>query len=100
MSAIRTMLGSVLALAACGAAASTASGDGLPVPFDGGDNAGVASRDGDFRYATVAAGGDTAVVKIAAGSATLTTVESRKTTVEPRIVAISVRRCWRDTDRV
>ena len=49
-------------------AASTASGDGLPVPFDGGDNAGVASRDGDFRYATVAAGGDTAVVKIATGS--------------------------------
>jgi len=68
MSAIRMMLGCVLALAACGGAASTASGDGLPVPFDGGDNAGVASRDGDFRYATVAAGGDTAVVKIAAGS--------------------------------
>jgi hypothetical protein len=62
------MLGCVLALVACGGAASTASGDGLPVPFDGGDNAGVASRDGDFRYATVAAGGDTAVVKIAAGS--------------------------------
>src|SRR4051812_5569867 len=32
-----------------------------------------------------------------AGSATLTTVESRKTTVEPRIVATRVRRCWRLT---
>jgi hypothetical protein len=26
----------------------------------------------------------------------LTTVESRKTTVDPRIVATSVMRCWRD----
>jgi hypothetical protein len=30
----------------------------------------------------------------------LTTVESRKTTVEPRIVATSVNRCWRVTRRV
>jgi hypothetical protein len=30
----------------------------------------------------------------------LTTVLSRKTTVEPRIVAISVKRCWRLTGRV
>ncbi len=32
-----------------------------------------------------------------AGSATLTTVASRKTTIEPKIVATSVSSCWRDT---
>src|SRR6476620_9312705 len=35
-----------------------------------------------------------------AGRATLTTVESRKTIVEPRIVATSVRRCCRDTHAI
>jgi hypothetical protein len=60
---LRSMLGFGLALTACGALAPAASADGLPVPFDGGDNTGVASLDGDFRYSTVAAGADTVAVK-------------------------------------
>jgi hypothetical protein len=65
---LHAMLGVGLALLLCGATAQAASGDGLPVPFDGGDNIGVASLDGDFRYATVAAGGSTAAVRIATGT--------------------------------
>jgi hypothetical protein len=65
---LHTTLGVGLALLACGATAQAASGDGLPVPFDGSDNAGVASLDGNFRYATVAAGGSTAAVRIATGT--------------------------------
>jgi hypothetical protein len=65
---MRWVLGCLLALAACGAAASTASGDGLPVPFDGGDNTGVRSHDGNYSYATAAAGANTVVLRIATGT--------------------------------
>jgi LPXTG-motif cell wall-anchored protein len=65
---LHATLGVGLALLLCGATAQAAAGDGLPVPFDGGDNAGVASLDGDFRYATVAAGRSTAAVRIATGT--------------------------------
>jgi len=48
------------------------------VPFDGGDNTGVASLDGGFRYATVAAGRDTVAVRTATGTGEIQrTVELR-----------------------
>jgi hypothetical protein len=47
---------------------ATAAADGLPVAFDAADNAGIASLDGELSYATAAAGGDTAVLKIARGT--------------------------------
>jgi hypothetical protein len=65
---LRSTLGLGLALLACGATAQAAAGDGLPVPYDGADNVGVAGPDGDFRYSAVGAGADTAVLRIATGS--------------------------------
>jgi hypothetical protein len=65
---LRSVFGLGLATVACAATAATASADGLPVPFDGGDNTGVASLDGGFRYATVAAGRDTVAVRTATGT--------------------------------
>ena len=53
---LRWTLGLGLIAITGAAGTTTAAADGLPVPFDGGDNAGVPTLDGDLRYSTVAAG--------------------------------------------
>ena len=45
-----------------------ASGDGLPVPFDTGDNVGVANPGGGVRYATIGAGDRTIAVRTGVGT--------------------------------
>ncbi len=74
-SKLRSVLGSGVALAACALLAPAASGDGLPLPLDGAENAGVRSPDGSWSYATVGwsydtvrTGGDTEVLRIATGT--------------------------------
>ena len=47
---LRSIVAGVLAGTACALAAPGAHGDGLPVPFDGGDNAGVAVPESAYRY--------------------------------------------------
>ena len=49
-------------------APATAVADGLPVPFDGGNNIGVQSLDGASRYATVATRDETVAVETATGN--------------------------------
>jgi len=52
------------ALAATALSPATADADGLPVPFDAADGAGVTSLDGSARYATVTAGNSTVAIRI------------------------------------
>ena len=57
-----------LLVAACALGAETASGDGLPVPFDDSDNVGVANPGGGVRYATIGAGDRTIAVRTGIGT--------------------------------
>jgi hypothetical protein len=65
---LRSVLGLGLAALIGAVGAQTASADGLPVPFDGGDNVGVAGPQGGVRYATVAAGDRTVAVRTGVGT--------------------------------
>ena len=51
-----------------GIAPASAVADGLPVPFDGGNNVGIQSLDGGSRYATVATRDETVAVQTATGN--------------------------------
>jgi hypothetical protein len=59
-------IGLVMFVSAVGA--SSAVGDGLPVPFDGSETSGVPSLEGGLRYSAIAIGGQTAILKIAQGT--------------------------------
>lgn len=65
---LRLMLGLGLALGGCAATVPPALADGLPVPFDAGDNIGISSPEADVRYSTVAAGDDTVALRVLTGT--------------------------------
>jgi hypothetical protein len=50
-----------------------AAADGLPLPFDSGDNVGVTNPETPYRYSAVAAGGETVALQIAKGTADIRT---------------------------
>ena len=60
---LRSAVSAGLAIAVSLTFAATAAADGLPVPFDAADNAGVTLPDHPYSYATAGAGGDTAVIQ-------------------------------------
>lgn len=65
---LRSALATGLAATVCATLAAGGRADGLPVPFDAADNAGVTVPGHPYSYATAGAGGDTAVVRIARGT--------------------------------
>ena len=65
---LRSALTAVLAAVVCALLVDGAGGDGLPVPFDAAENAGVTVPGHPYSYATAVAGTDTAAMRIARGT--------------------------------